>query len=521
MPDDTDIYKTPSYHCPDRQGVREFAIYLSENESELPVDANVDLPFLVPVASKRAFGVGIEVGAVIGAVCTAESGFVPGAAVVTGKVHGFTVRGREVEAAVTAEFVEDRDFEVVVIGAGRIGTALTEDEAQTANAAVVAVHMDFFAAARREVFVVQAPCDQLGLRFDEQTMAVQFQRPAVFDTQAFAVCAEVGIVGIGAIGMKVGIVTAPFGDDVCIGSGIAEPGAVDSTGQRMVLAAAVVIAWGSDAPFAEEAIDALIVGSIIVADLDGVVFAVVMRAVDVSTIRPGPDTGGITLVLEKTQVTHALAQGVDGIAIQTVAVINGAEERLRVRIDGFGQFGQVPFRIPGISHAHGIAYIAAVLDGGGHIPQAALVNRLTAEGGILAVIRNEEQMLCVRYFIARQETPIIDPDKTMRAFLSTIHVHLVTVGLAGKIRLHLEDAILAAVLVHVQPLVRRAVLHVYGAPVIQGQPRHLAAARHVPPGPICQSQFRAGRGGIHGKSGITGCISSGYRHKPMGSWVNG
>lgn len=77
MPDDTDIYKTPSYHCPDRHGVREFAIYLSENESELPVDANVDLPFLVPVASKRAFGVGIKIGAVISAVCTAKAGFVP------------------------------------------------------------------------------------------------------------------------------------------------------------------------------------------------------------------------------------------------------------------------------------------------------------------------------------------------------------------------------------------------------------------------------------------------------------
>ena len=87
MPNDTNIYKTPSYHCPDRQGVREFAIYLSENESELPVDANVDLPFLVPVASKGAFSVGIKIGAVIGAVGTAESGFVPGAAVVAGAVR--------------------------------------------------------------------------------------------------------------------------------------------------------------------------------------------------------------------------------------------------------------------------------------------------------------------------------------------------------------------------------------------------------------------------------------------------
>lgn len=87
MPDDINIYKTPSYHCLDRQGVREFAIYLSENESELPVDANVDLPFLVPVASKGTFGVGIEIGAVIGAICTAKADFVPGAAVVAGAVR--------------------------------------------------------------------------------------------------------------------------------------------------------------------------------------------------------------------------------------------------------------------------------------------------------------------------------------------------------------------------------------------------------------------------------------------------
>lgn len=461
----------------------------------------------MPIAAKRAFRIGIKIGTIVNAVCTTEASFVPGTAVVIGQVHRFSVRCGQVEAAVTAEFVEERGFQVIVIGLGRIGTTLAEDEAQAADGTVIAAQMDRLTAGCREVFVVQASQHQLGLRFDEQAVAVQFRRLAVFDAQAFAARAEVGTISVWAIGMKVGIVTAPFGDDVRIRAGVTEPGSVDSTGQGVILTAAVIIVRRGDAPFAEEAVDALIVGGIIIANLDSVVFAVIVRTVDVSAIRPSPDTGGITLVLEKTQVAHALAQGVDGIAIQAVAVIDGAEERLRVGIDGLGQFGQVPFRILGVRHPHGVLHIAAVLDGGGHIPQAALINRLTAEGGILAIICNEQQMFRPGDFLPQQETFIVDLDQSLGTGGCTGHIHFIPIGFTVQVSLHPKDPVPAAVRTHIQPLVFRIVLHVHQAAVGVIQSGHLAAGRHIPAGPIGQSQLRipAGNSRFTTEQGIS-CI---------------
>ena len=98
----------------------------------------------MPIAAKGAFRIGIEVGTVVDAVCTAEAGFVPGTAVVVGQVHRFSVGRGQVEAAVTAEFVEDRGFQVIVIGLGRIGTTLAEDEAQAADGTVIAAQILYF-----------------------------------------------------------------------------------------------------------------------------------------------------------------------------------------------------------------------------------------------------------------------------------------------------------------------------------------------------------------------------------------
>ena len=103
---------------------------IAQLHSELPIDAYVGLPFFMPIAAKGAFRLGIEIGTVVDAECTAEAGFVPGTAVVVGQVHRFSVGRGQVEAAVTAEFVEDRGFQVIVIGLGRIRTTLSEDEAR-------------------------------------------------------------------------------------------------------------------------------------------------------------------------------------------------------------------------------------------------------------------------------------------------------------------------------------------------------------------------------------------------------
>lgn len=108
----------------------------------------------MPIAAKRTFSVSIEVGTVIDTVRTAEAGFIPGAAVIVGQIHRFSIWCRQVEAAVSAEFVKDRSLYVVIIRFGRIGTALAKDEAQAADAAVVAVEMDVLAASCREIFAI-------------------------------------------------------------------------------------------------------------------------------------------------------------------------------------------------------------------------------------------------------------------------------------------------------------------------------------------------------------------------------
>lgn len=78
----------------------------------------------MPIVAKGAFRIGIEIGTVVDAVHTA---------VVVGQVHRFSVGRGQVEAAVTAEFVEGRGFQVIVIGLSHIGTALAEDEAQASD----------------------------------------------------------------------------------------------------------------------------------------------------------------------------------------------------------------------------------------------------------------------------------------------------------------------------------------------------------------------------------------------------
>lgn len=75
------------------------------NASELPVDAQVPLPFLMPVATEASFCVGIDTGISIDMPSAAEACFLPGVPVVFAVVHGFSVRSGEMEVSFAAEFI--------------------------------------------------------------------------------------------------------------------------------------------------------------------------------------------------------------------------------------------------------------------------------------------------------------------------------------------------------------------------------------------------------------------------------
>ena len=70
----------------------------------------------MPVAAEASFCVGIDTGISIDMPGAAEAGFLPGVPIVFAVVHGFAVRRYEVEVSFPAEFVEQREFQVVVIG---------------------------------------------------------------------------------------------------------------------------------------------------------------------------------------------------------------------------------------------------------------------------------------------------------------------------------------------------------------------------------------------------------------------
>ena len=136
------------------------------------MNPHVPLPFPVPLAAEFSFSVGVEVSAAIDAAGAAEACFDPGVPVVFGGVHGFSVRGGEVVVPISTEFMEHGDFGVVVKEMVPLCLSLSKEEAQAADGAVVAVHVDGLATVGGVVFFVQVAEDHLGLGFQEESFVI-------------------------------------------------------------------------------------------------------------------------------------------------------------------------------------------------------------------------------------------------------------------------------------------------------------------------------------------------------------
>lgn len=342
--------------------------------SELPVDTYVPLPFLMPVPSKASFCVCVKAGVVVDVPGAAETGFLPCVPVVFAVVHGFAVRRCEVEVSFPSEFVEQREFQVVVIGMIPFGDPFAQKDAQAADGAIIASHMYRPAAAGGIVFASQAAEDHLRFRFQEEAV-VSGEGFAPFHGKAFAAGAVAGPVRIVAPGPEAGIIPSPLSYHVGVYTAVTKPGAVEATGKAVVFGGTIAVFRIGNGPLSEEPINALFIGGVVIAQLETVVPAVCALSFIGAMEIPGLDTG-VILHIPEAEISHALSQAVNIQAVESIAVIGGFHERNSVFVHFLFQFREVPLFVVGIGHPHYIMDILPVLDGGRHIPEAAFFQTL-------------------------------------------------------------------------------------------------------------------------------------------------
>jgi len=283
----------------------------------------------------------------------------------------------------------------------------------------------------------------------------------------------------------------------------------------MVAARTVVVVRRSDAAFAEEAVEALGIRRVIIAELQSVIAAVVARAVELAAVHARPDARFVFFVLEEPQLAHTLAQRLDIHAVRAVGVIGCTKQRLCILVDRLFKLRQIPLRRIGILDAHHIVHITAIFNRRRHIPEAALIKRQAAECRLAARIRDKQLVLRARDFMARQEALVVDLNQTRRANRSIVNVYLIRMQIARRLELiqigfHAENTAIAAVRAHIEPLELRIVGHIDNTAVFMRERRQLARARHIPAGAVGHRQLR-----------IAGCCSRissfGCGHKVMGN----
>ncbi|CDE93212.1 unknown [Acidaminococcus sp. CAG:542] len=275
----------------------------------------------------------------------------------------------------------------------------------------------------------------------------------------------------------------------------------------MFPAAAGLVIRGGDSPFPEESVHASWVVVHIVPQLEQVVPTGKSRSAEPAAPIPGPQTICIvTLELPLPQVPPALAEGIQAQPVEPVHTVPAVEHRTGVRIYGLFQFGQVPFRVLGIRHPHGVPHIGPVLDGGRHIPQAAPIQVFTGKGSPAAVIGDQQQMPGPGDFLPPGKTGVINLDFPGSTIFRLFQVHLVPVDLAVQVCFHVEDPVAASESVSRQLLIRRIGRHVDHSPAVEGKMGDRTVPGHIPPGPVGQVQFQFTALSLHtrspGKEGI-------------------
>ena len=328
----------------------------------------------MPVPSKASFCVCVKAGVVVDVPGAAETGFLPCVPVVFAVVHGFAVRRCEVEVSVPSEFMEPREFQVVVIGMIPFGDPFAQKDAQASDGTVIAPHMYRPAATGGVVFASQTAKYHPGFRFHEEAI-ITGEGLSPFYGEPFIMCTIISTVRISAPALKAGIVPALLSYHVGVYTAVAQPGAVKAADKGMVLRRTMAVFRIGNIPFCEETVNALFIGGVVIAQLETVVPAFCPLSFIGAMEIPGPDAG-VILHIPEAEISHALSQTVNIQAVEGIAVISGFHERYGVFVHFLFQFRQVPLFVVGISHAHHIMDILPVLDGGRHIPEAAFFQTL-------------------------------------------------------------------------------------------------------------------------------------------------
>ena len=179
------------------------------------------------------------------------------------------------------------------------------------------------------------------------------------------------------------------------------------------------------------------------------------------------------------QVPQPLAEGINGHTVETVGIITGIDEGLRIFIDGLSHRCQVPFA--GVPYPVSMTVFkgASFTDRRRNLPKPAGADALAPEGGIFTGIGNHKEMPGTGHFFAHSQALVVDGDNSCGSGICVINGNLIPISLTGEIRLHFEYAIISAEGTDMEVLVVRIILHIHGSGVI-GKLRHIACVGHLP-----------------------------------------
>jgi len=159
----------------------------------------------------------------------------------------------------------------------------------------------------------------------------------------------------------------------------------------VILSIAMAVPWIGNVTFREETVHTLIVGRVVIAQLESVVLTVYSLSVIRTMEIPGPDTG-VILHIPEAEISHALSQAVNIQAVKSIAVIGGFHERNGVFVYFLLHLGKIPFRMVPYRVTFCIKRFISPLNNRSYVPESALIQMLPFKCGIPTGIRYQKKV---------------------------------------------------------------------------------------------------------------------------------
>jgi hypothetical protein len=185
--------------------------------------------------------------------------------------------------------MEYRELQIVIIRMFSFCHPFAKQDAQTGDGAVIAAHMDGLSTAGGIILASQITEYHLRFRFQEKSV-IFHECFSKFHGKAFIMSPVVSPVRIIAPALQLRIIPSPFSHHIGIYTAVAKPCAVNSSGQAMIFRETIAVLRTGNITFRKEAIYTLVIGRVVIAQLESVVLTVYSLSVIRTMETPGPDT---------------------------------------------------------------------------------------------------------------------------------------------------------------------------------------------------------------------------------------